>query len=105
MANGLSGAVKITTIVNMNKVTVTATDANRNFSRLLRSVKHGARVTITSHGEPVAVICALENAISDEVKARRARALERIAARRGLMPKEPIGRWTRDELYDEIIGL
>lgn len=35
---------------------VTATEANRNFSRVLRDVEGGARVTITKDGRPVAVL-------------------------------------------------
>lgn len=34
--------------------TVSAADANRHFSKLLRAVREGARVTITSRGHPVA---------------------------------------------------
>lgn len=86
----------------MQNLTISAADANRNFSKLLRSVREGARVTITSHGEPVAEIRAVEAGVSEETKARRTAAWERIVARRALMPKEPIGRWTRDELYDDV---
>lgn len=35
---------------------ISATDANRHFSRLLRDVENGGRVTITKDGRPVAVI-------------------------------------------------
>lgn len=34
--------------------TVSAADANRHFSKLLRAVREGARVTVTSRGHPVA---------------------------------------------------
>jgi prevent-host-death family protein len=33
---------------------VPAARANREFSKLLRAAKEGARITITLHGEPVA---------------------------------------------------
>ena len=36
--------------------TVNATEANRQFSRLLRDVQDGSRVTITKEGRPVAVL-------------------------------------------------
>ena len=36
-------------------ITVTATEANRSLSRLLREVERGKRVVITSHGRKVAV--------------------------------------------------
>ena len=39
----------------MNKA-VSAADANRRFSELLRTVKKGRSVVVTSHGKPVARI-------------------------------------------------
>ncbi len=36
--------------------TITATEANRHFSRLLRDVENGGRVTITRDGRPIAVL-------------------------------------------------
>src|SRR5260221_10501781 len=35
---------------------ISATDANRNFSKLRRQVENGDRVTITKEGRPVAVL-------------------------------------------------
>ncbi len=35
---------------------VSAADANREFSKILRTVREGETITVTSHGEPVAVI-------------------------------------------------
>ena len=35
---------------------VSAADANRRFSELLRTVKKGGSVVVTSHGKPVAKI-------------------------------------------------
>ena len=40
--------------------TVSAADANRYFSKLLREVRDGGRVTITSHGRPVAEMVPVE---------------------------------------------
>ena len=39
---------------------VSATDANRQFSRLLRDVESGGRVTITKDGRPVAMLTPIE---------------------------------------------
>jgi len=39
---------------------VSATEANRQFSRLLRDVESGARVTITKDGRPVAILTPIE---------------------------------------------
>lgn len=36
--------------------TVSAADANRRFSELLRTVKKGGSIIVTSHGKPVAKI-------------------------------------------------
>jgi len=36
----------------MNKI-VSAADANRRFSELLRTVKKGQSIVVTSHGKPV----------------------------------------------------
>ncbi len=40
--------------------TVSATEANRQFSRLLRDVESGGRVTITKDGRPVALLTPIE---------------------------------------------
>ena len=65
--------------------TVTATDANRQFSRLLRDVEGGSRVTITKDGRPVAMLTPIET----EGRRPAPSALERVRAllRTGL----PIG--------------
>lgn len=39
---------------------ITATDANRQFSKLLRVVEDGGRVTITKDGRPVAMLVPAE---------------------------------------------
>lgn len=75
---------------------VSAAEANRSFSRLLRTVREGQSVTVTSHGRPVARIVPF----ADEEAARRAsrRAwLEELRSRPAVEP--PIGHWTREELY------
>jgi len=75
--------------------TVTAADANRHFSKVLRDVAHGETVTIVSRGKPVAIICP-----SQPDSARRKLAKSSLMTR--LRTQTIIGRrnWTRDELYD-----
>lgn len=75
---------------------VSAADANRRFSELLRIVKKGRSVVVTSHGKPVAKITPF---VEDERAAERARAalLARLRTERAVN----VGRWTRDELYDD----
>jgi prevent-host-death family protein len=73
---------------------ISATDANRNFSKLLREVREGQSYVVTSHGRPVAkTIPARAQAESEE--RGRAVLLARLRSERAV----DIGPWTRDELY------
>ena len=75
---------------------VSAADANRRFSLLLRGVREGRSYVVTSHGKPVArLIPAGKHA--DVAVSTRATLLSRLE-------KQPVmnaGRWTRDELYED----
>lgn len=73
-----------------------AADANRRFSELLRTVKKGRSVIVTSHGKPVAKITPIAD---DERAAKGARAA--LFARLRTERVVSVGRWTRDELYDD----
>ncbi len=76
---------------------ISAADANRNFSKLLRDVRDGGSCVITSHGKPVAKLVPVE--AHDHVRAAAKRVLlERLRAQHAT---PPIGPWTRDELYEE----
>jgi prevent-host-death family protein len=75
--------------------TISAADANRDFSKLLRDVRNGESVVITSHGRPVAKI--IPFVARDPV---RAAAKEILLARLGSQPVIDIGPWTRDELHE-----
>lgn len=76
---------------------VTAAEANRDFSRLLRGVREGRSYLITSHARPVARMMP----VTDDRFAEQAHAalLERLEK------QEPfaVPRWTRDELYDDDV--
>jgi prevent-host-death family protein len=72
---------------------ISAADANRKFSQLLREVKDGQSYIVTSHGRPVARIAPVEG--SAGVSARNS-LLARLRAQRVVN----IGRWKRDELYE-----
>ena len=75
--------------------TVSAADANRTFSRLLRSVREGRRYLVTSHGTPIArIIPATQEA---GTAAARTALLERLSRE----PVIDVGRWTREELYED----
>jgi prevent-host-death family protein len=76
--------------------TVSAAAANRDFSKLLRHVREGGSYVITSHGRPVARIVPF--ATHDRVvAAARSTLFERLRSQRATT----IGRWTRDELYED----
>jgi prevent-host-death family protein len=76
------------------KKAISAAEANRRFSHLLREVREGHSFIVTSHGKPVAKITPHTRANASE-KAREA-FLRRLEAQ----PVRNIGRWTRDELYE-----
>jgi prevent-host-death family protein len=80
--------------------TVSAADANRRFSDLLRGVRQGRSYVVTSHGRPVAKLIPAE---TDERNATAARAalLARLKSQSSAKGAKAQRRWTRDELYDE----
>jgi prevent-host-death family protein len=75
---------------------VSAADANRRFSELLRTVKTGRSVVVTSHGKPVAKITPI---VHDGRAAEGARSA--LFARLRTERTVNVGRWTRHELYDD----
>jgi prevent-host-death family protein len=75
---------------------VAAAEANRRFSELLRTVKTGRSVIVTSHGKPVAKISPI---VDDERAAEGARSA--LFARLRTERTVKVGRWTRHELYDD----
>ena len=76
--------------------TVTAAEANRRFSKILREVRAGETVLVTSHGEPVATIAPANTAGAARDEAKR-RLMEDLRAQ----PTLDLPRIARDELYDE----
>ena len=77
--------------------TVTAADANRQFSALLRRVTQGEQIVITTRGKPVATLAPLTPVRDKAREAARARLLKRLQSQ----PTSGTQRtWTRDELYD-----
>jgi prevent-host-death family protein len=75
---------------------ISAADANRRFSQLLRGVREEqATYIVTSHGKPVAKITPVDAASGISARAH-ALLLERLRTQ----PVVNAGRWTRDELYE-----
>lgn len=83
----------------MEKI-VSAADANRRFSDLLRGVRKGRTYVVTSHGRPVAKIVPAE---TDERNAAAARTalLARLKSQPAAEEDKAGKRWTRDELYED----
>lgn len=78
-------------------MTVSASEANRSFSKLLRAAQEGTRITITSHGKPVATMLALDE--EAELERRRA-ALHKMREHWARLKPVMVGPWTRDELNE-----
>jgi prevent-host-death family protein len=78
---------------------VSAAEANRSFSRLLRGVREGHSYVVTAHGRPVARLVPVDEV--DETEHRvRAAAWRALVERVKKQPIVNVGRWTREELYD-----
>ena len=72
---------------------ISASEANQQFSRVLREVEHGESYIVTSRGKPVARIVPIEA----DVRKRRFAAMVEKWSRE---PIRYIGPWTREDLYD-----
>ncbi len=78
----------------MTTKTISASDAKRQFSQVLRGVGKGSSYVVTGHGRPVARIvpyCAAKGVIC----AARSSLLARLRLQRVV----DVGRWERDELH------
>lgn len=79
--------------------TVTAAEANRQFSSLLRAATQGETIIVTSRGKPVAAITPAADVSNAEEKRRRA-ARRSLLARLKSQPALNLGRVTRDDMYE-----
>jgi prevent-host-death family protein len=83
---------------------VSAREANQQFSRILRDVEAGAEILVTRRGRPVARIMPAqppgERQLTPEQEAAHARSMERLRNGWDLGG----GKFDRDELYDEILA-
>lgn len=75
---------------------VSAANANRKFSKLLRAVREGESYVVTSHGRAVARIVPIEKG-SGVARGARTALLKRLRSE----PVATISRWSRDELYED----
>lgn len=75
---------------------VSAADANRKFSEILRRVREGGSFLVTAHGRPVARIVPVTAGAKTGEGARKV-LLSRLRSQKATKA-EP---WTRDELYED----
>ena len=83
-------------------LTISAREANQQFSRILETAAQGEEVVITRRGVPVAKLMPLiESEVSSEQAAARERRREEILAAfdRGF-EGGALADWTREELYE-----
>ena len=76
--------------------TITAANANRGFSSLLREVSKGEEIMILSRGTPVAKITSV-NSEALQKNTMKNLLLSRLKAQEVTGSRD----WTRDELYDD----
>ncbi len=78
---------------------ISAAEANRGFSRLLRGVRAGRSYIVTAHGLPIARVVSIDEEPETDLRMRDA-AKQALLKRLEDQPAVDIGDWTRDELYD-----
>lgn len=77
---------------------ITATEANRDFSKLLERVEGGEHINITKHGKVVASLVPAAKSLAAMEKAKA----EHLAMLRARKPIPGLKRGTRDDLYDDL---
>ncbi len=77
---------------------ITATEANRDFSKLLEQVANGDSVNITKHGEIVATLIPAVRSLKS-MEESKGKHLEELMSRKPFAHVTQRG--TRDELYDD----
>ena len=76
--------------------TITASNANRGFSNLLREVSEGEEIMITSRGTPVAKVISVKSTVLQK-NAMKKLLLSRLKTQVATGSRN----WTRNELYDD----
>jgi len=76
--------------------TITASNANRGFSNLLREVSKGEEIMITSRGTPVAKVISVKSIVLQK-NAMKKLLLSRLKTQIATGSRN----WTRNELYDD----
>lgn len=74
---------------------MTASEANRQFSKVLRDVSHGTSITVVSRGKAVATIAPAKTR-SPHREAAKKKLIERLRGQKASGERT----WSRSELYD-----
>ena len=83
--------------------TVSARDANQQFSKILKAAAGGEEVTITQRGVPVAKLVPVPREDAAAAADRERRKAEALAFfEKGLSGGKVVG-WTREELYEDEV--
>jgi prevent-host-death family protein len=83
---------------------VSAREANQQFSRILRDVEAGAEIVVTRRGRPVARIVPAQRSGERQLTPEQEAALERTRQRLEKGWDLGGGKFNRDDLYDEILA-
>jgi prevent-host-death family protein len=84
---------------------VSAREANQQFSRILRDVEAGAEILVTRRGQPVArIVPAAPPPRERQLTPAQEAALERTRRRLEKGWDLGVGKLDREELYDEILA-
>jgi prevent-host-death family protein len=83
---------------------VSAREANQQFSRILRDVEAGTEILVTRRGRPVARIVPAQPSGERRPTPEQEAALERTRQRLEKGWDLGGGKFNRDELYDEILA-
>jgi len=75
--------------------TISAGDANRHFSSMLRDVATGEVIAVLSRGKPVATLSPVRSGVAQQLLSRQS-LLERLRQQKVSGARN----WTRDELYE-----
>ncbi len=78
---------------------ISATEANRQFSRLLDGVRQGNSYLVTTHGRPIARLSPFAEG-RRSIAGARAALLEELRSQSAV----DVAPWTRDELYEDSPG-
>ena len=78
--------------------TITATEANREFSRVFNEVANGEVYVVTARGKPVMKMVPVERDEADV--AERGARLQAFLKELGKHPAQNLGRVTRDDGYE-----